>query len=143
MDALVTNQGYRETKEAFDHTCADVLHCRQLQNKEQGNILEQRVDEVIRGWEQKTKACKPHIFNDHEQTMWTNYEGQDSPMSHGHDVNYSYMTPHNRGIYALQANKGDDDNSTLTPNGSISISGDLYGVCLYSCWMCGMVVHLS
>ena len=50
--------------------------------------------------------------------MWINYEGKDSPMIHGNDIYYNHMTPHNRGVYALQANPGDDDNSTLTPNSS-------------------------
>ena len=82
------------------------MHCRQLQNKEQGNTLEQKVDEIIRGWEQKTKVHKPHMLNVHEQTMWTNNEGRDSPMSLGHIANYKYMTSHNR---------NDEDDSTLTP----------------------------
>ena len=54
-----------------------MFHCRQLQNKEQGNTLEQRAGEVIRGREQKTKVNKLHMLNVHEQTMWTNNEGQD------------------------------------------------------------------
>ena len=33
------NQEYRETKEAFDQTSADALHCRQLQYKEQDNTV--------------------------------------------------------------------------------------------------------
>ena len=45
-------------------------------------------------------------------------------MSHGHNINYKYMTLHNRGIYSPQPNPGDDDDSTLTPDGSNSISGD-------------------
>ena len=75
--------------------------------------------------------------------MWIHHEGQDSPISHGHDVNYNYMTPHNRGVYALQANPGNDDDSTLTPNCSNSISGNLHGLSLYSCWMHGKEGHLS
>ena len=138
----VTNQEYRETKEAFDQTCADALHCKQLQNIEQGNTLEQRVDEVIRGWEQKTKACKLCIFDDHEQTMWTNHEGKDIPMSYWYDINYSHMTPCNRGVNAVQANPGNDDDSTPTPKGSNSISGDLHGLSLYSYLVCGMEGHL-
>ena len=114
--------------------------CRQLQNEEQGNTLEQRVGKVIRGWEQRTKAFKP--THSDEQTMWTNHEGQDSPMSQDLNINYKYMTPHNRGIYPSQANPGDNDDSTLTPNGSNSISGDLPGLSLYSCWVCGMEGHL-
>ena len=51
--AHAINQQYRENKEAFDQKCADALHCRQLQNEQQDATLEQRVDEVIRGWEQK------------------------------------------------------------------------------------------
>ena len=47
--APVTNQEDRGTKETFDQMHADVLHCRQLLNIEQGSTLEQRVDEVIRG----------------------------------------------------------------------------------------------
>ena len=134
---LVTNQEYRETKETFDQTCADALHCKELQNIEQGNTLEQRVDEVIRGWEQKTKPCKHHIFDDHEQTIWTNHEGKDSPMSHGHDINYNCTTPRNEGVNALQANPGNDDDSTLTPKGSNSISEDSHASSLYSCWCVG------
>ena len=104
-----------QTKGASHQTGADALHCRQLQNKEQRNTLEQRVDEVIRGWEQKTKVHKPHTLHVHEQTMWTNNEDQDSLINHGHNDNYKYMTPHNR---------SDDVESTLTP--SLYSSG--YGV---------------
>ena len=53
------------------------------------------------------------------------------------------MTPHNRGVYTLQANLDDDDDSTLTPKGSNSICGDLHGLSLYSCWVCGMEGYLS
>ena len=60
----------------------------------------------------------------HEQTMWTDNEGQHSPVSHGHDANYKYMTPHNR---------SDDDDSTLTLNGSNSVSEGSHGSSLYSC----------
>ena len=140
--APVTNQEYRETKETFDQMCADALHCRQLQNIEQGNTLEQRVDEIIRGWEQKTKAHKFCICDDHKQTMWMNHEGKDCLMSHGHDINCNHMKPCNRGVYALQANSGKDDDSTLTPNGSNSFSGDSHDSCLYSCWVCGTEGHL-
>ena len=110
------------------------MQCRQLQNKEQGNTLEQRVDDVIRGWKQKTKVCKPHTLNVHEQIVWTNKEGQDSPMSHGHNTNYNYMTSHNR---------TDDDDLTLTLNGSNSGSGESHGSGLHSCWVCGIEGHLS
>ena len=75
--------------------------------------------------------------------IWINHEGKDSPMSHGHDINYNHMTPCNRGAYALQTNPGDDDNSTLTPKGSISISGHSHGSSVYSCWVCGMEGDLS
>ena len=118
------------------------MHCNQLQNEDQGKTLEQRVDEVIRRGS-KTKANKPHIFDDHEQTMWRNHEGQDSPVSHGHNVNYSHMTLCNRGVYPSQSNPGDADDTTLTPNGSNSISGDAHGSSLYSCWVCGTQGHLS
>ena len=37
----------------------DVLHSRQLQNEEQGHTMEHKVDDVIRGWEQRTRVCKP------------------------------------------------------------------------------------
>ena len=57
----VTNKEDRKTKETFDQMHADALHCRQLLNIEQGSTLEQRVDEVIRGWEQKTKAHNFYI----------------------------------------------------------------------------------
>ena len=50
----------------FNQTDIDVLHCRQLQNKEQGNTLEQRVDSVIKDWEQKKRVCKSQTFG-HEQ----------------------------------------------------------------------------
>ena len=70
--ASVTNQEYRETKEASDKICADALHCSQLWNKEQGNTLEQRVDEVIRWREQKTKTNKSHILMTmNQQCGWT------------------------------------------------------------------------
>ena len=49
--------------------------------------------------------------------MWTNNEGQYSPMNHGHNANYIYMTQHNR---------SDSDDSTLTPIGSSSVSGESY-----------------
>ena len=51
--------------EAFDQIHADALHCRQVQNKKWGNTLEQIVDEVIRGWEQTKRTCKPHNFDHH------------------------------------------------------------------------------
>ena len=82
-----------------------------LQHKEQGNNLEQRVDDIIKGWEQKTSVCKPQTFDVHEQTVWKNNKDQDSPMSQGQDINYKYVTSHNR---------IDDDNSTLTLNGNNS-----------------------
>ena len=53
------DQECRQTKGTFNQTVIDALHSRQLQNKEQGNTLEQRVNDVIRGWEQKTRVCKP------------------------------------------------------------------------------------
>ena len=74
--------------------------------------------------------------------MWTNHEGQDSPVSHGHNVNYNHTTPCNRGVYSLQANPGDDDDLTLTPNGSNNIRGDSHDSSLYSHWVCGMEGHL-
>ena len=43
-----------------------------------------------------------------------NHEGKDCLMSHGHDINCNHMKPCNRGVYALQANSGKDDDSTLT-----------------------------
>ena len=138
----VANQENRETKEASDEIHADVVHCSQLQIKGWGSRLEQRVDEVIRRREQKTKANKPHIFDDHEQTVWTNHEGQNSPVSHGHNVNYNHMTLHNRGVHLSHSNPGGNDDSTLTPNGSNSISGDSHGLSLYSCWVCGMEGNL-
>ena len=61
------NQEYRETREAIDQASTDALCCRQVQEKEQGNTLEQRVDEVTRGWEQKTKAHKPCTVDANEQ----------------------------------------------------------------------------
>ena len=141
--APVTNLKYRETKETFDQMHANVLHCRQLLNIEQGSTLEQRLDGVIRGWKQKTKAHKFCISDDHKQMLWTNHESKDSPMSHGHDINYNYITPHNRGAYGSQTNLCHDDNSTLTPKGSNSVSGDLHGSSLYSCWVCGTEGNLS
>ena len=89
----------------FNQTGINVLHCRKLQNEEQGHTLEQRVDNVIRGWEQKTIVCKPQTHNVHEQTVWTSNKGQDSPMNHGCDANYKYMTSCKR--------TDDDDDSTL------------------------------
>ena len=38
----------------------------------------------------------------HEQAMLTHNEGQNSPMSHGHNANYKYMTPHNRRDVMIQ-----------------------------------------
>ena len=64
---LLQTKNIGRPKETFDQMHADALRCRQLQHIEQDNTLEQRADEVIRGWEQKTKACKLHIFNDSEQ----------------------------------------------------------------------------
>ena len=75
--------------------------------------------------------------------MWTNHEGLDSPMRHGHNVKYNHMTLHYRGVYSLQSNLGDDDDSILTHHGSNSISGDSHGLSLYSHWVCGMEGHLS
>ena len=124
----------RQTKGMFNQVGTDVLHCRQLQNKEQGNTLEQRVDDVIRGWEQKTKVCKPQTLDVHEQTVWTNNESQDSPMSHGCNTNYRHMTSHNR---------TDDDDSTLTLNSNNSVSGESHGLSLYSYWVCGTEGQLS
>ena len=72
-----------------------------------------------------------------------NHESQESPMSYGHNVNYNHMTLHNRSVYSSQLNPGVDDDSTLTPNGSNSVSGDSHGLSLYSCWVCGMEGHLS
>ena len=92
------------------------------------------MDDVIKGWEQRTRVWKSQPFNVHEQTVWTNNEGQDSPMNQGHDINYKYMTLHKR---------IDDDDSTLTPNGNKSISGESYGSSLCSCWVCGTEGHLS
>ena len=112
------DQECRQTKGTFNQMGIDALHCRQLQNKEQGNTLEQRVDNVIRGWEQKTRVCKCQTLDVHEQTVWTNNEGQDSPMSHGHNANYKYMT---------SCNRNDDDDSTLIPNGNNSIGRESHG----------------
>ena len=108
----------------FNQTGIDVLHCRQLQNEEQGYTLEQRVDDIIRAWEQRKRVCKPQTHNVHEQTGWTNNKGQDSPVSHGCDGNYKYMTPYKR---------TDDDYSTLTPSISNSVSGELHSSEVYSC----------
>ena len=77
--------------------------------------------------------CKPQTFNVHEQTVWTNNEGQDSPVSQGHDSNYKCTTSHNR----------IDDDSTLTLNGNSSISNESYGCSLYSYWVCEPEAHLS
>ena len=63
-------------------------------------------------------------------------------MSHGHNVNYKYMTTHNRGIFPLQTNPGDNDDSTLTQYGNKSISGFSHGFSLYSYWVCGKEGHL-
>ena len=90
----------------------------------------------------KRQSDKTHIFNGQEQTMWTNHEDQDSPMSHSHIVNHNHMTLHNRGAYLLHSNPGDSDDSTLTPNGSNTISGDSHGLSLYSYWVCWMEGHL-
>ena len=76
-------------------------------------------------------------------TMWMNHESQDSPMSHGHNVNHNHSTLCNRGVYSLQLNPHDDDDSTLNPNGNNSISGDSYGLNLYSCLVCGIEGHLQ
>ena len=119
-----TDQECGQMKRMFNQTGIDVLHCRQLQNKEKGNTLEQRVDYVITGWEQKKRVCKPQTLDVHEQTVWKNNEGQDSPMSHGHNTNYKHMTSHNR---------TDSDDSTLIPNGNNSVSGELQCSSLYSC----------
>ena len=56
--ASVANRGYDETKKACDQIHADTLLYSQLQNEEQDNTLEQRVDEIVRKREQKTKANK-------------------------------------------------------------------------------------
>ena len=45
-------------KRMFNQADIDVLHCRQLQNEEQGHTLEQRVDDVIRGLETKDKRVQ-------------------------------------------------------------------------------------
>ena len=127
-----TDQECGQMKRMFNQTCIDVLHCRQLQNEEQGHTLEQRVDNIIRGWEQRTRVCEPQKHNIHEQTVWKNNKGQDSPMSHGCDMYYKYMTPNNR-----------TDDSTLTPNSCNSVSGESHGLNLYSCWICGTEGHLS
>ena len=118
----------------FNQTGIDALHCRQLKNKEQWNTLEQGVDNIIRVWEQKTRVCKPQTLDVHEQTVSTNNEGQDSPMSHGHNTNYKYMTSHNR---------TDDDDSTLTQNSNNSFGGESHGLSLYSCWVHWTEDHLS
>ena len=110
----------------FNQIDIDALHCKQLQNKEQGNTLEERVDDLIKGWEQKTTVCKFQTFG-HEQTVWTNNEDQDSPVSWGHDISCKYMTSHNR---------IDDDDSTLTLSDNSSTSGESYGSKLYSCRVC-------
>ena len=124
----------RQTKGALDQTSADALHFGQLQNKEQGNTLEQRVDNVIRGLEQKTKVHKAHTLDVHEQIGWTNNEDQDSLLSHDHNINYNYMT---------SCNRMDDDDSALTPDGNNSVSREPHGLSLYSCWVCGTEGHLS
>ena len=129
-----TDQECGQLKTTFNQTGIDVLHSRQLQNEEQWHTMEQRVDDIIRGWEKRARVCKPQTHNVHEQTMWTNNEGQDSPMSHGYDANCKYLTSHKR---------TDNDNSTLTPNGDNSVSGELHGWGLYSCLVCGTEGHLS
>ena len=52
-----------------------MLHSRQLQNKEQGTTLEWILDDIIKGWEQKTRVHKPQTLNVHEQTVWMSNEG--------------------------------------------------------------------
>ena len=39
--------------------------------------------------------------------------------------------------------KTDDDDSTLTPNGNDSVSGESHALSLYSCWVCEREGHLS
>ena len=70
--------------------------------------------------------------------MWTNHEGQGSPVSHGHSVNYNHTTLHNKGVYLSQANPDGNDDPIVTPNSSSSVSGDSHGMSLCSCWVCGM-----
>ena len=129
-----TDQECGQMMRIFNQIGIDVLHCRQLQYEEQGHTLEQRVDDVIRGWEQKTRVCKPQTHNVHEQTAWTNNEGQDSPVSNGCDANYKYMT---------LCKRSDNDDSTLTPNGNNTVSGESHVLSLYSCWVYGTEGHLS
>ena len=83
---------------------------------------------LLEGGNKRQKQTNLTFFNDHEQIMWMNHEGQNSPMSHGHNVNYNHMAPHNRGVYSSQSNPGDDDDSTLTQNGSNSVNGDSHGL---------------
>ena len=91
-----------------------------------GKTLEKIADEVItRGKKDKSKHTSH--FDDHEQTMGMDHEDQDSTMSHGHNVNYNHTTLYNRGVYPSQSNTGDDDDSSLTPNDSNSVSGDSHG----------------
>ena len=66
--------------------------------------------------------------------MWTNNEGQDSQVSDGCDANYKNMT---------SCKRTDDDNATWTTYGNNSVSGELHGSSLYSCWVCGTEGLLS
>ena len=119
-----------------EHSIRQVLMCYTVDNcnEEQGHTLEQWVDDKIICWEQRTRVCKPQTHSVHAQTVWTNNKGQDSPMIHGCDADYKYMTSHKR---------TDDDNSTLTPNSNNSVSWELHGLSLYSCWVCWTEGHLS
>ena len=93
-----------------------MLHCRQLQNEEQGNTLEQRVDELIRRLRGKDKSMQTsHFFMTVNKQCELIMRVKESPMSHGHNANYNYMTPHNRGVYSLQANPSNDDNVNSDP----------------------------
>ena len=87
--ASVANQGYEETKEACDQIWADALLCSQLQNEEQGNTLEQSVNEIIRNREQRT-LHKRGVYSSHsnlgyydDSTLTPNGSNGISGDSHG------------------------------------------------------------
>ena len=64
---------------------------------------------LLEGGNKRQKQIRTCIFDDHEQTMCMNHEGQHSPMSHGHNVNHNDMTFCNRAVYSLQSNLSEDD----------------------------------
>ena len=66
---LDIDQDCRQAKGTFSQTGIDTLHCRQLENKEQGNTLNKKVDNVMRGCEQKNKSVQTLEPDVHEQTV--------------------------------------------------------------------------